>query len=287
MIGYQWSYSTAVQALKRDILDGRFGRPTRFSTICCWPRDLSYYHRNQWAGRLKDPATGRWVLDGPANNAMAHFLHNLLYLGGPDVHLSARPRTAQAELYRAYPIDSCDTAACRVLTDSGLEVLVYASHVTGVATEPRFMLEFEAGSIAFDARAGGIVAREAAGRVRHYGAPDDSPQFKKLFDAIDAVRSPAAVVCGPEAAAAQTLAVNGMHESVREPVRFPDAVVVADDEAGRRYVPGLNETLSRCYERHLLPAEAGVGWARAGESVDLDGYDVFPRGGCLRLDGGH
>ena len=30
------------------------------------------------AGRLWDVATGSWVLDGPMNNAMAHFLHSLL-----------------------------------------------------------------------------------------------------------------------------------------------------------------------------------------------------------------
>lgn len=286
MIGYQWSYSTAVQALKRDILAGLYGRPVRFSTLCCWPRDLSYYRRNRWAGRLTDPATGRWVLDGPANNAMAHFLHNLLYLGGPEIHLSARPRAVQAELYRAYPIESCDTAACRVITDTGLEVLMYASHATEAAIDPRFTLEFETASITFDGKAGGIIASDATGRVKRYGAPDDSPQFTKLFDAIDAARSPAPVVCGPEAAVAQTLAVNGMHESMSEPIALPDAAVVRDDAAGRCSVPGLNETLGQCCERHLLPAEAGVSWARAGLLVDLDGYDTFPRGGGRSGSGG-
>jgi predicted dehydrogenase len=286
MIGYQWSYSTAIQALKRDILSGLFGRPTRFSTLCCWPRHLSYYQRNQWAGRLKDPSSGRWVLDGPLNNAMAHFLHNLLYLSGPEVHLSARPRTVQAELYRAYQIESCDTAACRVVTDTGLEVLAYASHVSEAAIDPCFVLEFETASVTFDAKAGGIVARNAAGHVKHYGAPDDDAQFKKLFDAISAVLAPMPVVCGPEAAAAQTRVVNGMHESVNEPTSFPETLVVSDDQAGRRSVPGLNQMLTQCYERHVLPAEAGAGWARAGAVVDLDGYDTFPRGGRGSGDGG-
>jgi predicted dehydrogenase len=285
MIGYQWSYSAAIQALKRDILAGLFGRPIRFSTLCCWPRHLSYYRRNQWAGRLKDPATGRWVLDGPVNNAMAHFLHNLLYLGGAEAHLSATPRTVEAELYRAYPIDSCDSAACRVVTDAGVELLVYASHVSESAIEPRFALEFDAGSVVFDARKGGIVARDMAGHTRHYGAPDDSPQFKKLFDAIDAVRSRAPVVCGPEAAMAQTLVVNGMHDSVTDPVAFPDAITLSDEDAGRRWVPGLDEALRECYERRQLPAESGVGWAQGGERVNLDGYVRFPRGAADSVNG--
>jgi hypothetical protein len=129
------------------------------------------------------------------------------------------------------------------------------------------------------------VAKDTTGHTRHYGAPDDSPQFKKLFDAIDAVRSHAPVVCGPEAATAQTLAVNGMHESVTVPNAFPDAVTVSDDEAGRRWVPGLDEVLRQCYQRHQLPAETGVGWARGGGRVDLHGYDCFPRGGRDSTDG--
>ncbi len=283
MIGYQWSYSAAIQALKRDILAGLFGRPVRFSTLCCWPRHLAYYQRNPWAGRLRDPETGQWVLDGPANNAMAHFLHNLLYLGGPRTDRSAAPRTVQAECYRAYPIESCDTAVCRVVTADGLEVLLYASHVTEAPIDPRFTLEFESAVVTFDARGGGIVARASSGTEKRYGAPDDSPQFKKLFDAIDASHAigaslaQASVVCGPEAAMAQTLALNGMHESVGDATSFPDSMVAADPEAERRYVPGLADTLSRCYDRHQLPAESGAGWARGGALVNLDGYHSFPR----------
>jgi predicted dehydrogenase len=281
MIGYQWSYSTAIQALKRDILEGLFGQPVRFSTLCCWPRHLAYYQRNPWAGRLRDPGTGQWVLDGPANNAMAHFLHNLLYLGGPRVDRSAAPHTVQAECYRAYPIESCDTAVCRVMTDTGVEMLLYASHVTEAPIEPRFTLEFESAVATFDARGGGIVVRGASGTEKRYGAPDDSPQFKKLFDAIDTVHAMGAahttapIVCGPEAAMAQTLALDGMHESVGDPTSFPDSMVAA--EAERRYVPGLAETLSRCYERRALPAESDLGWARGGALVTLDGYHSFPR----------
>jgi predicted dehydrogenase len=285
MIGYQWSYSTAIQALKRDILAGLLGRPVRFSTLCCWPRHLAYYQRSPWAGRLRDPETGVWVLDGPANNAMAHFLHNLLYLGGPRTDRSAAPRSVQAECYRAYPIESCDTSVCRVITDGGLEVLLYASHVTETPIDPRFTLEFESSVVTFDARGGGIVARDASGTEKHYGAPDDSPQFKKLFDAIDTVHAPTPVVCGPEAAMAQTLALNGMHESAGDPRSFPDSMVAADNEAGRRYVPGLADTLIRCYERRTLPAESEVGWARGGALVNLDGYHGFPRAESASEDG--
>jgi predicted dehydrogenase len=284
MIGYQWSFSAAIQSLKRDIMAGRFGRPRRFSTLCAWPRDLAYYHRNGWAGRLKDEGTGRWLLDGPANNAMAHFLHNLLYLGGPSTDRSAMPESVEGELYRAYPIESCDTAACRVLAPGGLEILCYASHVTTEAIQPRFRLEFDHATVSFGEDTRTIVARLAGGHEEDYGAPDDTPQFKKLYDAIDAVREASPiVVCGPEAASAQTLAVNGLHESAGDAVPLPDRIVLRD--ADRSSVEGLADVLRRCYQEGRLPSELPVPWAVKGPRVDLAGYDGFPS--RIRFRGDH
>jgi hypothetical protein len=254
--------------LKRDILAGLFGRPVRFSTLCCWPRDLAYYRRNTWAGRLRDPRTGGWVLDSPANNAMAHHLHNLLFLAGRDQRSSASPAAAEAELYRAYAIESADTACCRLRTDDGLEILFHASHVTTRPIDPAFRLEFEDAVVTFEGTPPAIVASDGGGRRKEYGAPDDTPQFKKLFDAIEAVGNPAAVIpCGPEAASAQTIAVDLMHRSAGDALDYPRRMV--DDQGDRRCVPGLADTLERCYREEVLPSEAGEPWARRGRPVDL------------------
>jgi len=43
MMGYQWSYSRAIQSLKRDVMRGKFGKPLRMKTLCFWPRDEAYY----------------------------------------------------------------------------------------------------------------------------------------------------------------------------------------------------------------------------------------------------
>ena len=37
-IGYQWSFSTAMQRLKQDIAANRYGRPKRLRTWGAWPR---------------------------------------------------------------------------------------------------------------------------------------------------------------------------------------------------------------------------------------------------------
>jgi predicted dehydrogenase len=286
MVGYQWSFSSAILALKRDVRAGLFGHPTRASALCLWPRDLAYYRRNDWAGRLRHDATGRWVLDGPANNAMAHFLHNLFFVLGPEMHLSARPRSVQAELYRAYPIESCDTAVCRAETSGGVEVLFYASHVTEHAVPPRFRLEFEDAVVSWDEDAGKeIVAVDRGGRRKQYGSPDDTPQFVKLCAAIDRVSESTAsrtaclepVICGPEAAISQTLCVNAMHESVGEISGLPPTLL-RHATPDRVFVEGLDATLVGCYALGILPSEARADWAVRGRKVELAGYHHFPGG---------
>ena len=278
MIGYQWSFSAAILALKHDISAGLFGRPKRCATMCCWPRDAQYYQRNNWAGRLHDRATGRWVLDSPANNAMAHFLHNLFFVLGSAPHLSARPREVQAEVYRAYPLESCDTVACRAITDEDTEVLFLVSHATRTRLEPRFRLEFEDAVVTFGEDAPTVVATDRTGRRKDYGSPEDTPQFRKLFAAIDGALHEAPIACGPEAALSQTLAVNGIHESMPDACEFPAGMVRHEIGPERLAVDGLAETLSRCYREALLPSETGASWAVAGRRVSLAGYRWYPGG---------
>jgi len=285
LIGYQWSYSVAIQALKRDLLAGLYGRPRRLTTLCAWPRAMSYYRRNPWAGRLMDPESRAWVLDTPANNAMAHFLHNALFLLGPAMDRSAMPVEVQGELYRALPIESADTAACRLRTDAGADVLFLASHATELGIDPRFRLECDDAVITCGEHSRDIVARTNAGEARSYGDPDSTSQFQKLFVAIDlahasrgaARETDTAVACGPEAAMAQTLAVNGLHESAPTIVNFP-AASVCRPEADRFAVRGLREQLLDLYRFWQLPSEAGYEWANAGRVVDLRTYTHFPGG---------
>ena len=266
MVGYQWSFSEAIQSLKRDLLAGRYGRPLRLATLCAWPRDMAYYRRNTWAGRLCDRASGGWVLDSPANNAMAHFLHNALFMLGPEMTLSALPAAVTAELARAYPIDSADTTACRILTDGGCEVLFLASHATEHAIEPRFRIECENGVIVYGESGRRIEGTTGDGHVTDYGDPDATHQFRKLFAAIDNVRRPGGVVCGVEAAAAQTACVTAMHESAAEIAIFP-ALLRRGRPDDRVHVIRLEEELLRCYQSAVMPSEIGSPWAAPGRRV--------------------
>jgi hypothetical protein len=197
---------------------------------------------------------------------MAHFLHNAFFLLGPEMHVSAMPVSVTAELARAYPIESADTTACRAVTDNECDVLFLASHVTEGAVEPRFRLECEDAVVTFGETSRRIVARNASGEIADYGNPDDTPQFQKLLVAIERARHPGHVVCGVEAAAAQTVCVGAMHDSAADIVTFPTASI---RHAGEHVasVTGLGDDLLRCYASSALPSEIGCAWARPGRPV--------------------
>jgi predicted dehydrogenase len=276
-IGYQWSFSTPIQRLKQDILAGHFGAPRRLKSLCLWPRDEVYYHRNNWAGRQRD-ARGAWVLDSPANNAMAHDLHNMLYVLGPRIDASARPVDIVAELYRGNEIENFDTATLRIHTDGGAEILFYGSHAIADDSGPEFCFEFERATVTYTTGQSPIVAQLGDGTSRHYGGPSDEPQVMKLWTCLSSIASGGTIPCGLEAARSQTVCANGAQDSAGAPVDFPRELVHVKGESPQRlvWVAGLAEALRQCYAAGVLPSEAGLSWACAGRLVDLRGYRYFP-----------
>lgn len=274
-IGYQWSYTPAVLSLKQDVLKGLFGRPRRLKCLYLWARDEAYYRRNDWAGCIKDPE-GRWVLDSPANSAMAHDMHNMFFILGEQMDRSAQPAEVTAEAYRAYAIENFDTVVCRVRTELGPELLFYASHAVEKDLGPLFCFEFEEATVTYEPASDDITAQWRTGKVKRYGSPAAEHPFLKLFEAVAAVRDDRPLFCGPEAVRAQTLCTNGIQESVQKIGVFPSRLV--KEQAGRRWVDGLGEALFDCYAQGILPSEAGLAWANSGQGVDLREYVYFPGG---------
>jgi len=270
-VGYQWSYSHAVQELKKDILDGKFGAPKRLRSMVLWPRDLRYYGRNRWAG-VKCDDRGNWVLDSPVNNACAHYLHNMLYVFGSRVDRSAQPVSVNAELYRANAIENYDTAVLKARTRQDVELLLVVSHATGISRGPIFSYEFERGTIEFVNQPNAtITARFADGSVKDYGSPNEG-RHRKLWLTIKAVREGTAPLCGIEAATPHTLCTWAAQQSA-DVIAFPaDRIRVdaGDGQSQRTWVEGLDAQLTECYEQFALPSEMGIEWAEPSREVSID-----------------
>jgi predicted dehydrogenase len=133
-VGFQDIYRKDIQSIKQGLVNEKWGKLEEVSILGSWPRPLSYYERNSWAGKLhKDGAP---VFDSPANNALAHFLNLGLFLLGKDFNQSGHLTSIKADLRRAYNIESFDTIVLKGKTKSGVMMHYAVSHVCEENFEP-------------------------------------------------------------------------------------------------------------------------------------------------------
>jgi predicted dehydrogenase len=212
-IGFQHIYSVSMQRLKNLVCSGRLGKVSRISLMCSWPRSVQYFHRNEWAGRLR--VNDDWILDSPANNAHAHYVLNTLYLASSKPDTSALPVTVKAELWRAHHIESADTVQAHMTTEDGVEVQVFVTHAGAPPSGPIMQVTAERGNAYWINDEGWTTVRTSDGHQEVFNNRDSHALwrfdgFKNFAGAIDGT---ARVICTPEIARAQTLAVNLMHKS--------------------------------------------------------------------------
>ncbi|MBN2002783.1 MAG: Gfo/Idh/MocA family oxidoreductase [Anaerolineae bacterium] len=280
-IGYQWSFARAIQNLKQDVLSGVLGRPLCLRTKVLWPRAASYYVRNGWAAKLK-ASNGTWILDSPAQNATAHYLHNCFYILGETRETSAWPVDVQAELYRANPIENYDTAAIRCHTADGAEILFYTAHPVPNNIGPVLRYEFEHAVVEYMHRGDQFVARFHDGRVKSYGNPynDDTDKLWQAADAVRQGRDAAPPACGVLATIPHILCINGAQESMWDIATFPPDIIRRRHEVETgdtlTWVDGLQTALETSYDQGKLPSEVGIPWAKSGKVVNLEDYKWFP-----------
>lgn len=251
-IGYQWSYARAIQALKRDILDGALGKPLSMKTAISWPRNRAYYARGGgWGGRIeKDGIT---ILDSIASNACAHYLHNMFFLLGDTMEQSARVSELTAECFRANDIESFDT--CSIRMKAGETPLYFvASHATAKKRNPEFVYTFENATVTYSQDEGSrITATFRDGSVKQYGDPfEDS--FIKIWDCVDAIRSHQRPICTVETAMPHTELIGRLHREI--PIRtFDSSRVHLNPDTDAVVVDGLFEAMYEAYEKEALLSE--------------------------------
>lgn len=263
-IGYQASYSDATLALKADVAAGKFGKPISAKTFCLWPRTEKYYGRSAWAGKLKGP-NGEWILDSVANNATAHYLHNMFYVLGGENNCSLKPGKLEFELYRGNPIESFDTCALRADV-GGVPVLFLVTHIVDDHWGPQIEFKFENATVtvADDDKSDMIVAKFADGTRKEYGSMQLGGA-QKLQRSIDMCRWKAEMVCGVDAALPQALVIREFH---RDPAFIHDIksrieVKEYGTEGLLHYLPSMAADLRKCYAEGKLPSEIGCDWASA------------------------
>lgn len=252
-IGYQWSFSDAVQELKRDIIDGKLGAPVSLKTAISWPRDKAYYGRGTgWAGRISKD--GVMILDSIASNACAHYIHNMLFVLGDEMSLSTNISSFNAECYRANDIENFDTCSILMKTEKGVPLYFIASHATDKKRDPEFVYSFEKATVTYSKDDGPFIkAVFDDKREKIYGDPFED-NFKKLSDSILAIEKGSVPICTVRTAIPHASLIEDIYRKA-EIKEFPRERVVISEERNAVTVRGLFDDMYKAYSKTAMLSE--------------------------------
>lgn len=268
-VGYQMNYSLIMRELKQDILDGKFGKPLFFKTLHAYRRGWRYYHRNNWAGKIC--VDGHTVNDGPVSNSNAHQFQNMLFLLGETMDTAAKAVDVKAELYRANPeVENYDTAAFCVMTDRQIPVYYYTAHGCREAElGPCSEFHFEHAVVYLGRDFGQgtdmqYVAEWKDGRRKVYGeviyTGSSQSSLQKMHDAIQCARQGGRPVCTVETAKSHLDVVEALAKMPILPVKEEQLEWWELDGDRLLHIRNLEAVFNECFEKNILPSEAGAGW---------------------------
>lgn len=270
-VGFQTLYQPSTWLLKEKLRAGMIGRLEKIVVTVAWPRPMSYYRRNRWAGKLE--FAGRPIFDCPMNNSSAHFLNAALFLAGSEMGASAVPVGVQAELYRAAPIESADSDFSRFSTKEGVEIVFNASHSCREEKTATLDIIGDKGTVRIHDHAERILAPwtvlDGKGGSRSEGG-ETAPV--EVFERV------AAAFLDPGIREVCTLANAGMHTAANQ-MAFQAAKIHDIPEERLERIPfdgddelvavaGMNEALETLRQGGTLPGEADLPWAQAGGRLD-------------------
>jgi predicted dehydrogenase len=276
-IGFQDLYQPAVARLKQRMVDGEFGRPRSARLIGCWPRSEHYFTRNDWAGRCR--RDGRWVMDSPASNALAHFLHLTLFLLGDGLKDSAQATSVDAELYRANRIENYDTCRLRfTVSPADVPVLVAFTHACATPVDPIVTIDTERARIMY-VSGRRIEIHHAGGEVQTVPLCAN-PHKHMLASFREWVRGETGETLNStlEMARAHVVAVNTASEAAPVLDVPPQYVhsISAPDGTQMRVIHDIVEAMRVCVTSECALEQTGLApWARPPMRTAVNGYHHF------------
>ncbi|WP_232662339.1 Gfo/Idh/MocA family protein [Pseudonocardia sp. TRM90224] len=246
-VGFQAFGSAALDHAAGLIARGELGRIRGVGVHGAWVREVSYFERAPWAGRMRLGDTP--VTDGALTNAYAHAVAAALrVLGTPDdVELGV-----ELERYRAMSPEGDDTAAARI-TVAGVPVVIAVTLCARTARDPVLVVHGEHGRLELGYTADRLTGHTSAGAV---AAPAGRTDL--LENLLDHLADPSIPLVSPLSASRPFMQVL---EAVRidGPARPVPASALTTD-GGRPVVEGVDEIVRECAERLALFSELPAPW---------------------------
>ncbi|MDQ8187720.1 Gfo/Idh/MocA family oxidoreductase [Pelagicoccus sp. SDUM812002] len=264
-VGFQKMYSAATRKIKRDLLAGVLGEIREIRGITLWPRGVSYFSRNSWAGKVR--LGNSLVLDSPVSNATAHFLHLMLFWAGDALNsVASIVDHFEAETYRANDIENFDTASLRGLTGTGIPVSFIASHASRETVDPMVRIIGTKGEIEW-IKDEGAYYRVEGEPERRIDLSSEEEEVRIMIEEIGhQLSGGVSWLCGPEQAIPQVEVVESLHRGC-ETIGIPDEYLeeFAKDGDTFRAIRGLESIAINAFERGVLLSEAGAPWKTASQ----------------------
>lgn len=278
-VAFNMVASPELWRLKQAMQEGTLGTIRRLTGTACWPRRDAYYNRAGWAGRIQ--WKGMPVLDGPATNALAHIVHNLMFLAGETKDGFAVPETLRAELYRARPMETYDLCALTGRWASGLEFTAAFTHSVEERRDWSVVAEGDTGRgcLGIDdliLETPGSQPARTTSDINTFSA-----SWRNFLDfATGRIEKPFTSLADCQGYVATT---NAMFRSSGEVHDLPATAVrrAEGDGDGVFDVPGIAALIDQTVKTGRLFSELDVPWAVPGEDVDVAGLQELAIDGLV------
>lgn len=287
-VNFQNTSGRAFRLLLERIAEGALGQVTHVTGVGLWKRNLQYYARTPWAGKLTH--RDQYVLDGTINNPLAHLLNNCLLVAGAGDASAAAPETVHAELYHANAIESEDTSCIRFRTKNGVTVNYYATLCHHSHETPYIKVRGTKGEAHWTYN--NDVVFRVGGEEEAHRFDRESLLENMYFNLMEAIRysrqggneggqaasGKGASLYSPLEGCRSFVAVsNGAFESAGTVQTVPSDYIVhvADADSLSCQIEGVGARIVEAAEKGLLLSELSLPWAAPTQPFRMDGYTQF------------
>lgn len=258
-VGFQDIYSEAARLLRAELDSGRLGQVRSVAAFGLWPRPVSYYERNNWAGRLR--SDGADVLDSPLNNAFAHFVNLALFFAARDEFENDAPTFHDADLWRANTIESFDTAVVRGRLGKGVGFWFGFSHATEEVHEPEIVITGTRGEVRWVHEERLEITSENGNRRSMAMVDAFACRHQMLRSVLARLRRADPLICDTALASRHTRFVCGLHAFAGTkafPAPLIEQVFSASGEVSRLRVTGLGPAMRSAFAARGTLSATGV-----------------------------
>jgi predicted dehydrogenase len=266
------------QELKRQLLEGRFGKLRRVSFRGSWKRNFRYFTRGAWTGKLL--LGDRPLMDSCLGNGMSHHAHNLLFFAGrEDLFTWAECVSLESEFYHANAIEGPDSVFVRGRLEGGVEIRLAMTHACAGDDFSLETLECEDADIRVWPSAIEVHWRDGRREDRPLSREFPLQGNLEAFTAYLRGEFPRPSTLLEDCRAVvrlNALAFAACREVHVIPKGWIDQLPGSAPEEEVRAIRGIDEALVRLVETGRFPSETGVPWGRPGGSATPEALSDLP-----------